>query len=82
MPKQQKKGAGNKKHGRNLVKCARYKSMMRREHNKRKRILKYIRFVIKKMKKHGRILSKKAFDVITLDEHGKKYAPMLKEVME
>lgn len=39
MPKQQKKGkSGNRKHGRDMLKCAQYSAGKRRERNKLKRI--------------------------------------------
>ena len=77
-----RKSGGSKKHGRNLAKCAQYKSQMRRERNKRKRILRHFKFVIKKMKKLNRLLSKRAVSAMTVGEYGNNYAFMLKEVSE
>jgi hypothetical protein len=39
MPGSQAKSGGNKKHGRNLAKCARYRERDRRFKNKMRRIL-------------------------------------------
>ncbi len=40
MPKQQQQGSsGNKKHGRNKIKCAHYRAMHTREKNKLRRVL-------------------------------------------
>ena len=44
----QKKKSGNKKHGRNLVKCARYRAEGRREKNKARRQKKHLNRINKK----------------------------------
>jgi hypothetical protein len=42
-PRKRKKSGGSKKHGRNLVKCAKYRAEGRREKNKARRIAKEAR---------------------------------------
>ena len=43
-----RKGSGSKKHGRNLVKCAKYKSLGTRERNKARKMKKQAKFEAKK----------------------------------
>lgn len=50
--KSRKKSGGDKKHGRNKVKCARYRSEGRREKNKARRIA-------KEMKRQARLRARK-----------------------
>ena len=67
MPKAQTKGkGGSKKIGRNMEKCARYRSHGRREKNKIKRVLQScgLEFAIEWAKKYGVALPKKTLSIL------------------
>jgi hypothetical protein len=51
VSKTRRKSGGDKKHGRNLAKCARYKSQNRREKNKIRRQKKHLKRVEKKVRR-------------------------------
>ncbi len=49
-----RKGGGSKKHGRNKIRCAKYRDQGRREKNKARKMKKQARFEAKKKAKRGR----------------------------
>ena len=54
--KSRRKSGGDKKHGRNLRKCARYRAENRREKNKARRKAKYERKMARLRAKRGRLV--------------------------
>jgi len=80
MAKSQKTGhGGDRKHGRNKVKCALYRQFGRRDTNKEKKISHFFRGVLKEHLKHGKTLSVKGFNAM---RSSAKDMPRLMKILE